>query len=73
MPKRSALGFVTAFFCVTGGFGMVWHIYWLGAVSLVAAAAYWIWQSWGEDDETLLPAGKVQAMERMTRLRMVRV
>jgi cytochrome o ubiquinol oxidase subunit 1 len=73
MPERSALGFVLAFFSVMGGFGMVWHIYWLGAVSLVAAVAYWIWQSWGEDDETLLPAGKVQAMERMTRLRMVRV
>ena len=73
MPKRSAFGFVLAFFCVTGGFGMVWHIYWLGAVSLVAALGWWIWQSWDEDDETLLPAGQVLATESMTRLRTARV
>ena len=72
MPKPSSLGFVTAFFAVAGGFGMVWHIYWLGAGSLVAALAYWIWLSWGDDDETTLRAGEVADIERAARLRTTR-
>ncbi|MDB5856839.1 MAG: cyoB, partial [Ramlibacter sp.] len=72
MPKRSALGFVLAFLSVTGGFGMVWHIYWLGAASLFAALAFWIGQSWGDDDETTLTAREVEASEAMSRLSTVR-
>ena len=72
MPKPSSLGFVTAFFAVTGGFGMVWHIYWLGAGSLLAAMAYWIWLSWGEDDEMTLHAPEIENIERTTRLRTTR-
>ena len=72
MPKPSSLGFVTAFFAVAGGFGMVWHIYWLGAGSLLAALAYWIWLSWDEDDETILPAREIEAIEHVARLRTTR-
>ncbi len=72
MPKPSSLGFVTAFFAVVGGFGMVWHIYWLGAGSLLAALAYWIWLSWDEDDETILPAREIEAIEHVSRLRTTR-
>jgi cytochrome o ubiquinol oxidase subunit 1 len=72
MPKRSPLGFVVAFFAVTGGFGMVWHIYWLGAASLIAAVACWIWQSWSDDDETTLTAREVESFEAISRLRTVR-
>ena len=72
MPKPSSLGFVTAFFAVAGGFGMVWHIYWMGAGSLLAALAYWIWSSWDEDDETILPAREVEAIEHVARLRTTR-
>jgi cytochrome o ubiquinol oxidase subunit 1 len=72
MPKRSPLGFVVAFFAVTGGFGMVWHIYWLGAVSLLAAVACAVWQSWSDDDETTLTAREVENFETISRLRTVR-
>jgi cytochrome o ubiquinol oxidase subunit 1 len=68
MPKRYPFGFVTAFFAVTGGFGMVWHIYWLGALSLAAAVTCWIFLSWREDEETTLPAGEVAEAERLLRL-----
>ena len=64
-PDRSA--FLSAFFAVTGGFGMVWHIYWLGAGSLIAAVACWIYLSWNEDDEMTLPAGEVAEAERLMR------
>jgi cytochrome o ubiquinol oxidase subunit 1 len=72
MPQRSALGFVLAFLAVAGGFGMVWHIYWLGACSLLAALAFWIGQSWGDDDETTLTAREVEASEALSRLSTVR-
>jgi cytochrome o ubiquinol oxidase subunit 1 len=72
MPQRSPLGFVLAFLAVAGGFAMVWHIYWLGAVSLFAALAFWIAQSWGDDDETTLTVREVEASEAMARLRTVR-
>jgi cytochrome o ubiquinol oxidase subunit 1 len=72
MPIPSSLGFVTAFFAVTGGFGMVWHIYWLGAGSLLAALAYWIWLSRNEGDETPLSAKDVETSERVARLRTIR-
>ena len=72
MPKRSALGFVLAFLSVMGGFGMVWHIYWLGLASLVAAVGCWIRQSWNDDDETTLTAREVAGVEEISRLRTVR-
>ena len=73
MPRRSALGFVLAFFAVSGGFGMVWHIYWLGIASLLGAVAFWIWTSWGEDDELTISADEVKAVERYGLLRTVRL
>jgi cytochrome o ubiquinol oxidase subunit 1 len=72
MPKRSALGFVLAFLAVVGGFAMVWHIYWLGLASLVAAVGCWIQQSWDDDDEMTLTAREVAAFEEVSRLRTVR-
>jgi cytochrome o ubiquinol oxidase subunit 1 len=72
MPKRSALGFILAFLAVMGGFGMVWHIYWLGLASLVAAVGCWIQHSLNDDDETTLTAREVAACEEVSRLRTVR-
>jgi cytochrome o ubiquinol oxidase subunit 1 len=72
MPKRSALGFVLAFLAVVGGFAMVWHIFWLGLAALLAAVAYWIQQSWSDDDETTLTAREVAAFEEIARFRTVR-
>lgn len=50
MPKNSSLGFFMAFFVVLGGFGMIWHAWWAGIVSLIAIVALMIHESWDEDD-----------------------
>jgi cytochrome o ubiquinol oxidase subunit I len=71
MPKRSALGFVLAFLAVMGGFAMVWHIFWLGLASLVAAVAFSVWQASNDDDETTLTARELAASEEVSRLRTV--
>jgi cytochrome o ubiquinol oxidase subunit 1 len=55
MPQNSPLGFLIAFFAVAGGFGMIWHMYWLGIFSLLAIIALIVVLTWGEDDEITLP------------------
>ena len=55
MPRNSPLGFLIAFFAVAGGFGMIWHMFWLGVVSLLAIIALIVVLTWGEDDEITLP------------------
>jgi cytochrome o ubiquinol oxidase subunit I len=37
VPKNSPNGFVTAFFAVVTGFGLIWHIWWLAILRLACA------------------------------------
>jgi cytochrome o ubiquinol oxidase subunit I len=55
MPRNSPLGFLIAFFAVAGGFGMIWHMFWLGIFCLLAIIALIVAFTWGEDDEFTLP------------------
>jgi cytochrome o ubiquinol oxidase subunit I len=55
MPRNSPLGFLIAFFAVAGGFGMIWHMFWLGIFSLLAIIALIVVLTWGEDDEITVP------------------
>ena len=50
MPKNSSLGFLTAFFTVLGGFGMIWHAWWAGVIALIAIVVLMVWESWNEED-----------------------
>ena len=64
MPRNSGLGFFVSFFAVIGGFGMIWHIWWMGIVALVAFFALIVWSSWDENDEFELSATEVTLFER---------
>ena len=64
MPKNSGLGFFVSVFAVIGGFGMIWHIWWMGILALVAFFALIVWSSWDEDDEFELSATEVALFER---------
>jgi cytochrome o ubiquinol oxidase subunit 1 len=37
IPANSANGFITAFFAVLTGFALIWHIWWLALIGIVAA------------------------------------
>ncbi|WP_250634505.1 cytochrome o ubiquinol oxidase subunit I [Pinirhizobacter soli] len=63
IPRNSALGFFVAFFAVIGGFGMIWHIWWMGILALVAFFALIVWSSWDENDEFELSAREVALFE----------
>ena len=38
MPRNSPTGFITAFFAVVTGFALIWHIWWMAILGLLAAA-----------------------------------
>ena len=51
LPKRSPIGFVTAFFCVVGGFAMVWHIWWMALLGIAGIVVTVIAHGWRTDTE----------------------
>ncbi|MEO5734997.1 MAG: cbb3-type cytochrome c oxidase subunit I, partial [Rubrivivax sp.] len=46
LPAPSEIGLVIAFFASVGGFAMVWHMFWLGTLSLLGIVGAVLWQAW---------------------------
>jgi cytochrome o ubiquinol oxidase subunit 1 len=67
MPRHSPTGFITAFFSTITGFALIWHIWWLVGVGLVAAYAVFVWFAWRDVDEYVIPAEEVARLERARR------
>jgi cytochrome o ubiquinol oxidase subunit 1 len=67
MPRNSPTGFITAFFSTITGFALIWHIWWLVAVGLVAAYAVFVWFAWRDVEEYLIPAEEVARLDRERR------
>lgn len=63
MPKHTAMGIYISLFSFLGGFGIVWHIYWLIAAGVVGAIVCIARFSFDEHREYVLPASKVAQME----------
>ena len=63
MPGNSANGFVTAFFAVITGFAMIWHIWWLAALGLVAVLAVAIAHTFNYQRDFQIPANEVERTE----------
>lgn len=68
MPRNSATGFMTAFFATMAGFSLIWHIWWMVIVSLVAAYAGFVWFAWRDKDEYTVPASEVEKLDQERRL-----
>jgi cytochrome o ubiquinol oxidase subunit 1 len=64
MPKRSATGFVTAFFAVFLGFGLIWHIWWLVILGIIACVGVLLRQAWDMDRDQLIDAAELEAFDR---------
>lgn len=63
LPKNT---FIAAFIGGAGfvfGFAMVWHIWWLAIVSLVAIALAIIVRAFDDDTDTIMPATEVKELE----------
>jgi cytochrome o ubiquinol oxidase subunit 1 len=64
MPKRSATGFVTAFFAVFLGFGLIWHIWWLAIVAIIGCLTVLLRQAWDMDREQLISGTELEDFDR---------
>jgi cytochrome o ubiquinol oxidase subunit 1 len=64
MPRNSPTGFITAFFAVVTGFALIWHIWWIVILGLLAAAATLLVFGWSDDREREISAAEVARMER---------
>jgi cytochrome o ubiquinol oxidase subunit 1 len=64
MPRNSPTGFITAFFAVITGFSLIWHIWWLAILGLLAAAVTVLVAGWSDEREHEIPAAEIARIER---------
>ena len=69
MPRNSPIGFVIAFFAVITGFSLIWQIWWLAILGLLAVALTMLVFGWSENREREIPAAEIARVEQ-ARLRM---
>ncbi|MGO4574207.1 cbb3-type cytochrome c oxidase subunit I [Microvirga sp. 2TAF3] len=67
MPVHSPVGIYTAFFTSVFGFAMIWYIWWLAGVALVAAFAGFVVFAWRDVHEYEVPAEEVARVDRARR------
>jgi cytochrome o ubiquinol oxidase subunit I len=67
LPRNSATGFVCAFFATFLGFAMIWHIWWLAALSFAGAFATFVAFAWRDRTEYRIPANEVARIDRENR------
>lgn len=63
MPKNRTEGFFMAIFISIMGFALVWHIWWLVVVTLVATIVTFIRASFNTDIDYYVPAAEVERIE----------
>ncbi|WP_170334659.1 cytochrome o ubiquinol oxidase subunit I [Ruegeria arenilitoris] len=63
MPRYTATGVVMAGFLTVMGFALIWHIWWLAAVSFAATLVYGIGHTFNYDRDYYVPADEVKGIE----------
>ena len=64
MPKNSGAGFFIGSSALLLGFGVVWHMWWLAALALLAILAVFLTRTFSEDTEYVLTAAEVARIEK---------
>ena len=64
MPKSTGMGVVLGAVGFIFGFAMVWHIWWLVALCLLATFVALIIRSSNDDIHFVVPASEIEAAER---------
>jgi cytochrome o ubiquinol oxidase subunit 1 len=67
VPRNSPTGFISAFFATVTGFAMIWHIWWMVGVGLVAAFATFVVFAWRDEAEYEIPVDEVARIDRAQR------
>lgn len=63
LPKNSPFGFLIGVLAATAGFGIVWHIWWLVAVAIVALIGCIIVRSFDDEPEFRVSAAELSVLE----------
>jgi cytochrome o ubiquinol oxidase subunit 1 len=64
MPKRSAIGFVNAFFAVVTGFALIWHIWWMAGLGVLGAFVTLLAFAFRNEEEVEIPAEQIARFEQ---------
>jgi len=64
MPRNSAIGFITAFFAVVTGFALIWHIWWIVILGLLAAVVTVMVFGWSENREREISVAEIARTEQ---------
>jgi cytochrome o ubiquinol oxidase subunit I len=67
VPKNSPTAFVIAFFAVVTGFSLIWQIWWLVILGLLAILVTFMVFGWSENREREIPADEMARIERARR------
>ena len=67
LPRNTATGFVCAFFATLMGFALIWHIWWVVALSGLGAYATFVVFAWRDRVEDVIPAAVVAGLDRANR------
>ena len=63
MPRNTPIGIVTAVVAVATGFALIWHIWWMAILGLIAAAVVMMAFGWSENREFEISATEVARLE----------
>ena len=63
MPRNTGAGFILAALSAIFGFAMIWHIWWLAALGLVAVLAVAIAHTFNYQRDFQIPANEVERTE----------
>ena len=64
MPRNTGAGVVLSALSTVCGFALIWHVWWLAGVSLLATIAYAIWHGFDRDRDYYIPADEVARTEQ---------
>ena len=64
MPRNSPTAFVIAFFAVVTGFALIWYIWWIAILGLLAILLTVLVFGWSENRQREIPANEMARMER---------
>jgi len=63
MPRNTGAGVILSAMALALGFGMVWYMWWLAALSAVGLLVYAIWHTFDYDRDYFIPAEEVARIE----------
>ena len=64
LPKNTSAGMIIAFFVLSFGFGVVWHIWWLAILGLLCALIAVMIRLFTEHTEYMLTAAEIEAQDQ---------